>query len=103
MVVVNPNNETHNIRLVGRYDPINSLVINLYDEDLRSSTDIQCNYDVIDGYLLVNFNYTFNDNQKAKITILEGNAVVFRGKLIAITQDAQNYDPTDGIYTYSNI
>lgn len=103
MVVVNPNNSTHTIKLIGRYNPVNPLAIDLYDEDKRVTSVLSCSYDIIDGYLLIAFDYDFNDNQKAKITVLEGDIVVFRGKLIAITQDAQDYDPTDGIYTYSTI
>ena len=103
MVVVNFNDADHTITLIPRFYPSGAIVVELYNEVTRVANEVTNTYATTNGITSIDFSYTFTANQKMQIKITEGVEVVYRGKLIAIDQGTQDYDPTDGLYTYSNI
>ena len=103
MVVVNSTEDTHRPKVVPRFAPSSIVVLELYNETTREVSTPSNLYLYIDGIMTFTFNFTFDEDSKYQMKVTEDGNVVFRGKLIAINQDAQNYDPSQGLYTYSTI
>ncbi|HKK11862.1 MAG TPA: hypothetical protein VJ945_03465 [Flavobacteriaceae bacterium] len=100
MKVVLPADTTHNITLIPRFDTVNALTLSLYNEATKVSTTVSNSYLETDGNLVITFDFTFVEKDKYQIKILDGTDVLYRGKLIATTQEPQDYKLTDGRYTY---
>tara|TARA_R110000782_G_scaffold68655_1_gene138275 strand:- start:507 stop:827 length:321 start_codon:yes stop_codon:yes gene_type:complete len=106
MIVVNSDSTTHTTKVVPRFIPTTGITLELYNETTRQVNTIlflSNSYAITDGVLMFSFSFTFAVDSKYQVKITEGANVVFRGKLIAIDQSTQQYDPTDGLYTYSTI
>lgn len=103
MVVVNSTDDTHRPKIVPRFAPSTNVVLELYNETTREVSTPSNLYLYANGIVTFTFNFAFEVNSKYQMKVTEGTNIVFRGKLIAINQDAQNYDPAQGLYTYSNI
>ena len=106
MIVVDSDITFHTIKLVPRFAPTLGITLELYNETTRKVNTIlflSNSYAIIDGILTMVYSFTFEKDSKYQVKITEGANVVFRGKLIAIDQSTQQYDPTDGLYTYSTI
>jgi hypothetical protein len=100
MKVVDPNNATHNITLIPRFETSSALTLVLYNETTQESTTVTNTYDIRDGNLTITYDFTFTDKDKFQIKITDGTDVIYRGKIIATTQTPQDYKLTDGIYVY---
>ena len=103
MIVVNPDNTTHTTKLIPRFAPTGSVVYELFNETTRESDTPVNSYVFTDGILSITYDFNFENNSKYQIKIIEGESVIFRGKLIATNQTPQDYKSDDGIYTYSQI
>ena len=53
-----------------------------------------------DGYFDVIFDFAFSENDKFEFKVLNSGEVVYHGKLFATSQEPQNYNVTQGYYTY---
>ena len=100
MKIVNPNNASHSITLIPRFDTANLLTLNFFNESNRVTETVANTYSIVDGNLTLNYDYTYSENQKFQIELLDGSEVVYRGKLIATTQEPQEYKLTEGLYIY---
>ena len=100
MKIVNPNDASHDITLIPRFDTVNALTSYLYNEATRVSETVANSYVVTDGNLVITFTYTFVEKDKFKIKILDGTDVLYIGKIFATTQVPQNYKITNGNYVY---
>ena len=98
MNVVNPNNISHEIQVIPRFYPTDELVFTLYNEATQIETDVI--YLVENGVLTFTFDFNFTDGQKFQFKILEGTEIVYRGKLIATTQETQGYLTDKNEYYY---
>lgn len=100
MKVVDPNNTTHNITLIPRFDTSNALTLNFYNEASQESETVANTYTLIDGNLTLSYDFTYTDGSKYQIEVLDGLEVIYRGKLIATSQEPQEYKLTEGKYIY---
>lgn len=100
MNVVNPNDSTHIIKFIPRYYPSDAIVFSLYDEATQLTEVVDNLYLTTNGITSLSFDYTFTENQKFRIKITDINGVVFRGKLLATSQEPQDYKLTNGLYFY---
>ena len=99
MIVVNPTNETHTIKLIPRYYPTGVFKFDLYNEVTKVTDVIVHTYSVTDGIMTIVFDYNFTEQSKYQIK-LEDSGIIFRGKLIATSQNPQNYQQTKDLYFY---
>lgn len=99
MRVVNPNNTNHDIVIIPRWEPI-VISLNLYDEHKQTYHTVPATFLFINGYLTVNFDYTFTEGQKFQIKIIDEGAILYRGKLIATTQEPQDFKASKELYYY---
>jgi len=100
MKVVNPNNTNHDIKLISRVYPVGTLDLLLYNESTQVETSVTNTYIVQDGFLNLNFDFTFVEGDKFQIKILELTDVIYRGKLIATAEETQTYLNDNNEYYY---
>ena len=100
MNVVNPNETTHKFIIIPRFYPTEDIVFNLYNEANQNNETIENVYGVVDGEMIIEFNYEFIEGDRFQIKITEGSNVVYRGKLFATSQTPQDYSTTTNAYYY---
>jgi hypothetical protein len=109
MKVVNPNNIEHEIKLISRSQAAeNGINLFLYNEATQQETEISLsylvgfnNYHFVDGYTHLLFNFSFQDNDRYRITLTDSKgAILYRGKLIATAEETQDYQTDNNEYYY---
>lgn len=100
MNVVKPINTAHQLKVIPRFYPMGLLIFSLYNEETKINEVIENLYIIENGYLILSFNYTFIEGQKFQIEIKENENVVYRGKLMATSQNTQNYKASNELYYY---
>ena len=100
MKIVNPNNTNHDIKLISRVYPVATLDVLLYNESTQIETSVVNTYILQDGFLNLNFDFTFVEGDKFQIKILELTNVIYRCKLIATSEDTQTYLNDNNEYYY---
>ena len=109
MKVVNPNNTTHDIQLISRVYPVGALELLLYNESTQIETSnpifeigisFTNNYQILDGYMFLKFDFVFEEGDKYQMKILENSSVIYRGKLIATKEETQTYLNDNNEYYY---
>jgi hypothetical protein len=102
-MIVNPNLTTHTIKLVPRFLTSNVLTLTITDSTLGTSTDLTTTY-TTGGYykLALTFDYTFTaeSSYQLKLTDSVTNEIVYRGLVLATTQNSQTYKLTDNLYRW---
>jgi len=100
MKIVNQNLNTHNIRLVPRFYPVDTIQIHLFNEIANETFIVNCNYVISDGYLDITFDFDFVNKDRFSFKIIENNLVVYHGKIYSTIEETQNYKQTDEVYEY---
>ena len=100
MNVVNPNNITHELQIIPRFYPSGELVFTLYNEATQAETNVTIIYLLENGVFTFTFDFDFTDGNRFQFKILEGTEIVYRGKIIATTQETQNYLTDKNKYYY---
>ncbi|OED37187.1 hypothetical protein AB832_05235 [Flavobacteriaceae bacterium (ex Bugula neritina AB1)] len=103
MVIVDPNNTTHTTKVIPRFLPTLDIDFVLYNEVTKVESTVVDSYVYTDGILEITYDFNFSEDENYQIKITEGESVVYRGKLFATSQDAQDYDIEEGVYKYSTI
>ena len=99
MKVVNPNDTNHTIELIPRsYQE--DVVLDLYNEATRAEATVPNVSSTLDGRFSVKFDFTFAENDKYQIKISKNSEILYRGKLIATSQQPQEYKLTKNLYFY---
>lgn len=99
MKVVNPNNVNHTIDLIPR-SYVTPVILELYNEVTKVTTEVSNVSTLSDGILSLNFDFSFSENDKYQIKVSNGTEILYRGKLIATTQNPQDYKLTKDLYFY---
>ena len=99
MKVVNPDNVNHTIDLIPR-SYVTPVILELYNEVTKVNTEVSNISTLSDGILSLNFDFSFSENDKYQIKVSNGTEILYRGKLIATTQNPQKYKLTKDLYFY---
>ena len=102
-MIVNPNLTTHTIKLVPRFSTSNVLTLTVTDSTLGTSTDLNPNYTTGGDYkLALTFDYTFTDESSYQLKLTDSvtSEIVYRGLVLATTQNSQSYKLTDNLYRW---
>lgn len=102
-MIVNPNLTTHTIKLVPRFSTSNVLTLTVTDSTLGTSTDLTTTYTTGGDYkLALTFDYTFTaeSSYQLKLTDSVTNEIVYRGLVLATTQNSQTYKLTENLYRW---
>ena len=132
MTVVNPNNTTHTISVVPRFDVESvteevvienvggtiiedgngSFIEGSIQEDFLSvvitdsfkdvSNSLDNTFDVLNGKLIITFDYDFRSESRydVAVTYINTSEVIYRGAMVATTQETQEYKLTNEKYYY---
>lgn len=101
IMVINPNNLTHTIRVVPRYYTTDTINLFLYNEATQETSNPTATYSNADIYTEITFDFTFTESDKHQIKILDSNdEVIYRGLSIATSQEPQEYLITKNAYYY---
>jgi len=101
-MIINPENTTHTLRIIPRYNPSSSLVLNIKDTATSLNEDLAIvSYEfATQGGIEFDFNFTATGETRYQITLSEGTEIVYRGIAIATAQDTQSYLLTKDKYYY---
>ena len=109
MKVVSPNNIEHEIKLISRSQAAeNGINLFLYNEATENEDEIALTYlagfntyHFVEGYLHILFNFSFEENQRFSVKITDSKGfILYRGKLIATTEETQNFLADNNEYYY---
>ena len=102
-MIVNPNLTIHTIKLVPRFSTSNVLTLTITDSTLGTSTNLATTYTTGGDYkLALTFDYTFTaeSSYQLKLTDTVTSEIVYRGLVLATTQNSQSYKLTDNLYRW---
>lgn len=99
MKIVNPNDTNHTIKLIPRIytEPFS---FELYNEFTKVFSLVNHTSSIVNGIVSVNFDFTFTENEKYQIKIFNVDEIIYRGKLMATSQNPQSYQITKDLYNY---
>jgi len=100
MNIVNPNDTAHELKIIYRFDIPQEIIFDLYNEETQVSETVTNLFSVSDGYLIVSFDYDFIDGQKFQIKLTDNDVIIYRGKLMATTQETQTFKASNELYYY---
>ena len=100
MIVINPNNTVHLIKLIPRFYPTESIVFNLFNEALQTSENLDNEYMTVNGITSIGFDLECIEGAKYQIKITESDEVVFRGKLFVTSQNTETFKASKDLYYY---
>lgn len=100
MNVVNPNLPTHSINIIPRYYPSDLIILVLYNQATQQEENLGADYVLDNGILTFSFDFLFENNSKYQYKLIEDTEIVYRGKIIATTQETQNYLTDKDEYYY---
>ena len=104
MKILNFVTFTQTIKFIPRFYPESiNLDFEFYNESTRETTTESSEYDTINGYITYTFSNisrSYKNNETIQFKVLDGEDVVYRGKLFATTQETQEYKLTKGLYDY---
>ena len=102
-MIVNPRLTTHTIKLVPRFSTSNVLTLTVTDSTLGTSTDLNPNYTTGGDYKLsLTFDYTFTNESSYQLKLTDSvtNEIIYRGLVLATTQNSQTYKLTENLYRW---
>ena len=100
MKVVNPNLTTHTTKFIPRFESTENITFELYNETSKNVDTITSVATITDGIMSLVYDFTFSNKQKYQIKVYNNDGVIYRGKLIATNQGAQDYKLTKDLYFY---
>lgn len=101
-MIINPNNATHTLRIIPRFNPSASLVLNIKDTTTNLNVDIAIGSYAFTttGGIEFSFGLVATNETRYQLTISEGTEIVYRGIAIATAQDTQSYQLTNDKYYF---
>jgi hypothetical protein len=100
MIQVLTTKSEHSITFIGRYVPTIECFLSLYNEVTKVETNVLNTFSTINGITTVTFTFTFLENDKYQIKISDDDGIIYRGKIIATVQTAQEFKQTKDLYYY---
>lgn len=99
--VVNPTNTTHSFDFEPRFKQTTTVDLHLTNESDSKEYEVANNTQELKNNLIkITFDYTFKESDKYQIKILEGEKVIYRGKLFATEQETQDFVITQSYLEY---
>lgn len=105
MKILSPSVTAHELILIPRYYFSGDVALVLSNEETKETITFTLTPITIDGYVYLNFDYQFINNQNFQIKVLsDTEEIVFRGKLFITDQitNLQDYQITKDVFTYGN-
>jgi len=102
MKVISPNDSTHTISLIPRFNEVTNITMFVMNETTKvETTGGLIRYTLVNGIGSAEFTLTAADKDKYSFKLVwNGTEIIYRGKMIATTQETQDYKLTTGLYFY---
>lgn len=100
MIILNPNNTTHGFNFIPRFIPSDELILQLFNETLQTSQNIENLYVYANGLATMTFDLVCTESQKFQVKILEATNVIYRDKIFVTSQIPQDFKATKDHYYY---
>jgi len=91
MIIIDPNDTTHNITITPRYYNSNTNTFKITDEDNRTETSLANTKTISGGEATYQLSLTTTEGKSYSVKIEDGSTVVWRGKMFVTAQATQNY------------
>ena len=102
-MIVNPVNSKHYVKITPRYFPTNTIYLKIKNSFKGTTDDVPALYSVTnDDKLELSFSYDFTDEANYSINVIDNGTdeVIFRGLILATTQQTQEYSLTESKYKW---
>lgn len=100
MHIVKTTDTTHIIKLIPRYYDYGTVVLTLVNEENKEVLVPEITLSTANGFVFVGFDYSFTLNSRFSILLKDKNEVVYRGKLICLDENTQDYKQSKEYYVY---
>jgi hypothetical protein len=91
MIVIDPNDASHDLRVIPRVYNNNANTITLYDENRRTTSTPSNVKAISNGYATYTLSLTVVEGDSFSVKIVEGSTVIWRGRIFATDQTTQSY------------
>lgn len=91
MIVIDPNDTTHNITITPRYYNANANTFKITDEDTRLESTLVNSKSISNGQATYTVDITTSEGKSYSVKIEDGSLVVWRGKIFVTEQTTQIY------------
>lgn len=101
MIVLNPDNSTHDFKIIPRSYSLSNVVMELYNEETSETTTEILTKSLVNGYLECSFTKTLQLNASYRIKLYNSsnNFVYYNGKIFCTNQsDLQNFRITKNYF-----
>lgn len=98
MITALPIYTTHTIEIIHRYEPTALVTLALYNEATELETIPANTHTITNGIMAITFDFTFEENDKYQVKVSDLDGILYRGKLIATSQDPQVFEQSKDLY-----
>ena len=102
MKVINPNDATHSVSIIPRFSDTTTVTMEITNEATKVvEVATSLVYTLTNGIGVVDFDNTLIDKSKYSFKLIDnGTVIIYRGKILATTQETQEYKITTDLYFY---
>ena len=102
MKVINPNDATHSVSIIPRFNDTTTVTMLITDEATKTEVlATSFTYVLTNGIGVAAFDNTLVEKSKYSFKLLDnGTEIIYRGKMLATTQETQDYKLTTDLYFY---
>ncbi|WP_439133017.1 hypothetical protein [Polaribacter sp.] len=101
MKVILPENTTHTIKLIPRFEPTeNNLLMKVTKEGYNEVTEQVCTYTLTNGLMSLTFDLTGVKQDRFAFDLYNDNELIYKGKVFFTAQNPQDFNITENVYTY---
>jgi hypothetical protein len=101
MKVILPENTTHTIKLIPRFEPTEiNLLIKITKEGFNEVLEQVSTYTFANGIMSLTFDLTGVEQDRFNFDLYNDNEIIYKGKLFFTEQNPQDFKLTENTYTY---
>lgn len=82
MKIIYAENTTHEIRLIPRYYPEGSIIMELENQVTRTKGNVTNSYEIIDGNMIVTFEMVVKNKDNYYFTLSKEGKIIYKGQII---------------------
>lgn len=101
MKVVNPIDTEHLVVIITRFAITGDLVLELYNEGLKTTETVECTSTTSNGLTTLVFEYTFKEDERYQMKVSDDVQVVYRDIIKSTSQNTQDFKSANGLYYYA--
>lgn len=100
MKVLKPSNSTHSFKFIPRHDISGAVTMTIKNLDSTVTGTVANSYTYSDGIAEITFDYEVVEGYVYNIILEDSTGEIYRGEMIGIEDDVQDYDISEKYITY---